>query len=97
LYIIPVTFYIKRWTCYVTRVALYVTCVTLYVTCVTLYVTRVTLCVILYVPGVITLTGMVIAAYTLIFHAVYQYNRRVWILDDLFGLLCSLFLLCYGL
>jgi len=90
LYIIPVTFYIKRCTCYVTRVALYVTCVTL-------YVTRVTLCVILYVPGVITLTGMVIAAYTLIFHAVYQYNRRVWILDDLFGLLCSLFLLCYGL
>lgn len=51
----------------------------------------------LITDSIITLVGAVMSVFTLIFSAVYRHNRQLWYLDDSFGVLCSLFLLIYGL
>lgn len=51
----------------------------------------------LITDSIITLVGALMSVFTLIFSAVYNHNHHLWYLDDSFGILCSLFLLFYGL
>lgn len=51
----------------------------------------------LITDSIITLVGAVMSIFTLVFSAVYRHNSKLWYLDDSFGLLCSAFLLIYGL
>ncbi|XP_060586458.1 transmembrane protein 163a-like [Ruditapes philippinarum] len=51
----------------------------------------------LIIDSIITFTGAVMSIFTLIFSAVYEYNKQFWYLDDSFGLLCALFLFGYGI
>ncbi|KAL4220976.1 hypothetical protein ACF0H5_019242 [Mactra antiquata] len=51
----------------------------------------------LITDSVITLVGAVMSLLTLIFSVLYRHNTRLWYLDDTFGLVCSLFLVVYGI
>lgn len=50
-----------------------------------------------YVLGIITFVGAVMSLFTLIFSAIYEHNRSLWYLDDTFGLICSVFMIVYGI
>lgn len=51
----------------------------------------------LITDSIITFVGAVMSLFALLFSVVYEHTQRFWYLDDSFGIVCSIFLFCYGI